>query len=171
MDQQEWISLSKEHLPLVVGAASTLFVAIRILSVANFDPQTGYGLLQAGGTAPVILGAILYSANIFLVITFMLSIVILARLIGARRSTQKRIVAFIALASGVAALFIAPISFFGVLLLVAIYIYGRPAFLYWKEPWLFADVNNPPSGSGEVQKAEQEVEKKDVWNPFKKRLG
>jgi hypothetical protein len=62
------------------------------------------GVDQAGGTAPVILGAILYSANIFLVMTFTLSINILARLIGARRSTQKRVIAFIALATRVAAL-------------------------------------------------------------------
>jgi hypothetical protein len=68
VEPPEWISLWKEHLPLLVGAASTIFVALRILSVANFNPETAYALLQTAGTAQVILGAILAAVDIFLAI-------------------------------------------------------------------------------------------------------
>jgi hypothetical protein len=47
----------KEHLPLLIGLASTLLVALRLLAVAGFDEETAYGILQAAGTASIIVGA------------------------------------------------------------------------------------------------------------------
>jgi hypothetical protein len=44
---------------LLVGGVSTILVALRLLSVAKANPETAYGILQAGGTANVIIGTVL----------------------------------------------------------------------------------------------------------------
>jgi hypothetical protein len=44
---------------LALGAASTLIVALRLLSVARLNPQTADGILQASGTANVIIGTVI----------------------------------------------------------------------------------------------------------------
>jgi hypothetical protein len=62
-DASSAVSLVREHLPLLVGIISTLFIAIRILSAAGFDPETAYAIIQAGGAASVILGAALSSVG------------------------------------------------------------------------------------------------------------
>jgi uncharacterized membrane protein len=49
----------KEHIPLLIGAGTTLFIAVRLLSVAGFDLETAYGILQEGGTAAIVIGAII----------------------------------------------------------------------------------------------------------------
>ena len=59
VEARNWTIKWDEHVPLLIGGVSTLFISIRILSMANFNPQTAYGILQAGGTAAVIIGAIL----------------------------------------------------------------------------------------------------------------
>jgi hypothetical protein len=44
---------------LIFGAASTILVALRLLSVARFNPETAYGILQASGTATVLMGTVI----------------------------------------------------------------------------------------------------------------
>ena len=44
---------------LIFGGVSTILIALRLLSVANANPETAYGILQAGGTANVIIGTVL----------------------------------------------------------------------------------------------------------------
>src|SRR5579859_1936597 len=44
---------------LIFGAASTILVALRLLSVARFNPETAYGILQASGTATVLIGTVI----------------------------------------------------------------------------------------------------------------
>lgn len=53
------VSTWKEHWGLITGLLSALFVALRILSAAKYDPMTAYGILQAGGTTDVLIGAAL----------------------------------------------------------------------------------------------------------------
>jgi hypothetical protein len=64
VNEPAFVSDWKEHLGLLLGAISTVFIAIRILSLAHFNPETAYGILQAGGTAAVIVGALLPSVGI-----------------------------------------------------------------------------------------------------------
>ena len=44
---------------LVFGGESTILIALRLLSVAKANPETAYGILQAGGTTNVIIGTVL----------------------------------------------------------------------------------------------------------------
>lgn len=44
---------------LIFGGASTILVALRLLSVARFNPETAYGILQASGTATVLIGTVI----------------------------------------------------------------------------------------------------------------
>jgi MFS family permease len=48
----------EDHLPLLVGASATIFIAIRLSSVASFEPETAYEILQANGTGTVVVGSI-----------------------------------------------------------------------------------------------------------------
>lgn len=49
----------RAHLPLIGTTLSAFLVAFRIFSVAGYDPETAFGLLQAAGTGTVIFGTIL----------------------------------------------------------------------------------------------------------------
>ena len=52
--------MSNLHLgALGLGAASTVLVALRLLSVARLNPETAYGILQAGGTGNVLIGTVM----------------------------------------------------------------------------------------------------------------
>jgi hypothetical protein len=44
---------------LIFGAASTILVALRLLSLAKFNPGTAYGILQASGTSTVVIGTVI----------------------------------------------------------------------------------------------------------------
>jgi hypothetical protein len=44
---------------LVFGAGSAVLVALRLISVARFNPETAYGILQASGTSNVIIGTVI----------------------------------------------------------------------------------------------------------------
>lgn len=44
---------------LVFGGISTILIALRLLSAAKANPETAYGILQASGTANVIIGTVL----------------------------------------------------------------------------------------------------------------
>jgi hypothetical protein len=44
---------------LIFGGVSTILIALRLLSVAKANPETAYGILQAGGTTNVIIGTVL----------------------------------------------------------------------------------------------------------------
>jgi len=44
---------------LSVGAASTVLVALRLLSVAKFNLETAYGILSATGTGNVVMGTVI----------------------------------------------------------------------------------------------------------------
>ena len=59
MDTSELWNRWKEHIPLLVGGATTIFLAMRLLGVARYDPETAYGILQAGGTTAIVLGAVI----------------------------------------------------------------------------------------------------------------
>ena len=44
---------------LIFGAASTILVALRLLSFARFNPETAFGILQASGTGTVLIGTVI----------------------------------------------------------------------------------------------------------------
>ena len=44
---------------LIFGGVSTILIALRLISVAKANPETAYGILQAGGTTNVIIGTVL----------------------------------------------------------------------------------------------------------------
>jgi len=53
-------SISDLHLgALALGAGSTVLVALRLISVAKFNPETAYAILQASGTGNVIIGTVI----------------------------------------------------------------------------------------------------------------
>lgn len=58
-DRTKWPDDVRNNLPLIIGFATTFFVAFRILSAAGFDMQTAYAVLQAAGTGQVLAGAAL----------------------------------------------------------------------------------------------------------------
>jgi hypothetical protein len=57
MAEPEQSSGIVDHLPLFVGILTALFIASRILSIADFSPETAYAILQASGSAAVVVGA------------------------------------------------------------------------------------------------------------------
>jgi hypothetical protein len=61
--QGDWQNELKTALPVLVAIISTLFVAIRLLAVSAFDPETADGILQASGTAQVLTGTALSTAG------------------------------------------------------------------------------------------------------------
>jgi hypothetical protein len=100
----EW----KEHLGLLLGTLSTLFVAVRILSLANFDPETAYGILQARGTAAVIVGALLSSIGLLSLLVSMLCLVSTFFPSSENHKTNRKPLMFAGILFGVVAIFIAP---------------------------------------------------------------
>src|SRR5215813_4737169 len=48
----------QEHIPLAVTALSVLFIGIRLLSISHGDFETADGILQASGTATIVIGAL-----------------------------------------------------------------------------------------------------------------
>ena len=60
-DTSSWPSIGNLRLgPLAsLGVASTVLVALRLISVAKFHPETAYGILQASGTGNVIIGTVI----------------------------------------------------------------------------------------------------------------
>jgi hypothetical protein len=54
-----WPLIIKDNLAVVAALLSVFFVAIRIIGMAGFNMETAYGILQAGGTANVLVGAAL----------------------------------------------------------------------------------------------------------------
>jgi len=64
MDSWNW----EEHLTLIVGAGSTAIVMMRLLAVADFDPETAFAILQSVGTTTVVIGTLL--ASIWVVVAF-----------------------------------------------------------------------------------------------------
>ena len=65
----------KEHISLVAGAVTASIIAVRLLSISAFNPETAYGVLQSAGTASIIVGSIVSLFG-------PLSLVILVTLIG-----------------------------------------------------------------------------------------
>lgn len=59
MEAPTRMSLLKNHLPLLAGVLTTLFITLRIFSAAEYNPVTAYGILQAEGTGTVIIGSLL----------------------------------------------------------------------------------------------------------------
>jgi hypothetical protein len=51
--------VAKENAAALIALVSTFFVAMRVFSVAGYSLTTAYGILQAGGTATVVIGAAL----------------------------------------------------------------------------------------------------------------
>jgi len=54
------------NLALLAGFLSVVFVAVRLLSVTGFDPETAYAVLQAQGTGSVIVGSLVPIAGLIL---------------------------------------------------------------------------------------------------------
>jgi hypothetical protein len=48
----------QNNLTLILGVLSLALIAIRLLTVAGFDPETAYDILQAEGTGDVIVGSL-----------------------------------------------------------------------------------------------------------------
>jgi hypothetical protein len=44
---------------LALGLASTVLIALRLLSAADFNPATAYGIVQSSGTANVLIGTVI----------------------------------------------------------------------------------------------------------------
>lgn len=44
---------------LIFGGVSTILIALRVISIAKANPETAYGILQASGTANIIIGTVL----------------------------------------------------------------------------------------------------------------
>jgi hypothetical protein len=61
MDSSKLIDTLRAHWAIGVGLLSTLFIALRIMSAAWFNPDTAYAILQAGGAGSVFVGAALSS--------------------------------------------------------------------------------------------------------------
>ena len=71
----EW----KEHIPLLIGCLSLLFVGARLFSISGGDLETADAILQASGTATIIIGAFMpLIGPIFLVVGVALSIVLIS---------------------------------------------------------------------------------------------
>jgi hypothetical protein len=49
----------KDHIPFLIASISAIFISIRILSIAHYNVETGFAILQYGGTAQVLLGAVI----------------------------------------------------------------------------------------------------------------
>lgn len=51
----------KEHVAIILGVASTLFIAFRLLVITYFDPQTALAVLKSAGTSTVFVGTLMSS--------------------------------------------------------------------------------------------------------------
>jgi hypothetical protein len=54
----DWVTKLKIG-TLTAGAVSTVLVALRLLSVAKFNPETAYGILQSSGTSDILIGTVM----------------------------------------------------------------------------------------------------------------
>src|SRR5690242_3705180 len=80
--------IAEENPAIIIGGVSTLFVAIRILGVAHFDPETASEVLQSGGTAAIILGTTLSVIGIVLAVILMIYALALEYRIMAAHTTN-----------------------------------------------------------------------------------
>jgi hypothetical protein len=117
MDSPEPSNDVISNLPLAIGILTTLFIASRILSAADFNPETAYAILQAGGTAAVLVGATLQSLPVippFLVGTYFL---LTDKPFGDYQSPRRQLLLFGQMSFLVVAVFLAPV---GALVVVAV---------------------------------------------------
>ena len=59
MESSTWQDQLRTYFPLAIAAVPTLFITIRLLTVAGYDPETAYGILQSTGTVAVVVGTTL----------------------------------------------------------------------------------------------------------------
>ena len=110
-ESQWWDGLWREHLPLLAGVGSALFVAFRILGIANFNSETAYAILQAAGTGTIVIGILLASAGI---IAYFAVIACISRYFFLRQSTkhderQMRVLITVGTLFSVIAIFTTPV--------------------------------------------------------------
>ena len=74
---KSWQDRLKEYLPLLAATTLTVYISIRLLVVAQFDSETAYGILQATGTASVVVGTLIPAVGSFVVIGAMFCFVTL----------------------------------------------------------------------------------------------
>lgn len=107
------------NLPLIIGSVSTFVIVMRLLSVAAFEPETAYGILQASGTATIIIGTIISLLGPF----GMEAVAFLAYSVLSRRSTSdhsRTVQITLLMLASIVTLFTAPVLLFGVLLFDAL---------------------------------------------------
>lgn len=56
---QEREPLWREHLTLILSAALTMFIALKILAVGNYNPETALGIVQVAGTTNVVIAGLI----------------------------------------------------------------------------------------------------------------
>jgi len=96
----------KEHIPLLIGAATTLFIGVRLLSVAGFDLETAYGILQEGGTAAIVIGAIIPLIGSIAVLVCSLSVEFF---FISDKAADRHYWAALAILTGIVSAFVAPL--------------------------------------------------------------
>jgi hypothetical protein len=109
MEEDSSASLLKQQLPLIVGMLTTIFIALRILSAAAYNPTTAYGILQAEGTGTVIVGSLLSVIGIFPVWLFAISIFAYDGLTKKRQDSVRAYFIGTLVALFLAGIFITPI--------------------------------------------------------------
>jgi hypothetical protein len=107
MSEPGWASGWKENLGILLGVTSAVFVVIRTLSLAHFDPETAYGILQAGGAGAVIIGALLSSIGPLAIAASGLCI-LAATLSANKQDTRRGLEIFGSIVFGLISIFTAP---------------------------------------------------------------
>jgi hypothetical protein len=117
MDPSEPSSSLTSHLPLLIGTLTTLFIAARILSAAEFDPETAYAILQAGGTAAVLVGVALQSLPVLPAPIFAIYLITSKNPFGNYKELKRQVLLSAQVVFIITAIFVAPI---GGLIVVAV---------------------------------------------------
>lgn len=78
-----------DHVGLILSGALTVFLVLKILAVANWDPTTAKGIISANGTANVLVGAILAALPTLYALVFAFAFPLIRSELEKRTSVER----------------------------------------------------------------------------------
>lgn len=116
---QEREPLWREHLTLLSSAALTMFIALKILAVARYNPETALGIVQVAGTTNVVIAGTISIVPLLAMIVVMQGWARYRRLFRKLSGTEKSAVLMAAAVPLVLVLAVVPMATY--LTIVAIF--------------------------------------------------
>lgn len=107
-----------KHLGLIVGGATSVMVALKLLAVANWNPTTAFGILSASGTANVLTGTILAVLPLLYAYAFLFFFPLVRRKMQSRTPVERSAAGMLGMWPVLILIFITPAYLLAVILVM-----------------------------------------------------